>query len=163
MDPLLPEVYGELKRLARHQRFHQRSQDTLSTTVLVHEAYLRLARAGATISDRRHLMALCARVMRQIAIDHARAGQVRARHRGEAATDEAPNARHDDDAGARLALAHAFERLQAADEDLAETVELAWFAGLEVTEIAELKGVTPRTVQRDLKRARAWLSEWIDG
>ena len=161
LDRLLPLVYEDLKRLAHRQRRGGAGTPTLSTTVLVHEAYLKLAGDGAiAATDQRHFMALCARAMRQVLVDHARARLAQKRGAGvAAATLETDAAAGDDGAQQLLALAQALDALAAHDPRLVETLELAWFAGLESERIAELAGVTVRTVQRDLRRARAWLGE----
>jgi RNA polymerase sigma factor (TIGR02999 family) len=161
LDRLLPLVYDDLKRLAHRQRRAASGSPTLSTTVLVHEAYLKLAGSGTiAASDRRHFMALCARAMRQVLVDHARARLTQKRGAGIAAAPlDAEAAGGDDTAQQLIALAQALDALSARDPGLVETLELAWFAGLETGQIADLLRVTARTVQRDLRRARAWLGE----
>ena len=161
LDQLLPLVYDDLKRLAHRQRRAVSGSPTLSTTVLVHEAYLKLAGDGTiAASDRRHFMALCARAMRQVMVDHARARLAQKRGAGAFAVTLLPDAAGGDDTAQQLiALAQSLDALAARDPGMVETLELAWFAGLESARIADVLGVNVRTVQRDLQRARAWLGE----
>lgn len=163
LDRLLPLVYAELKRVARRERRRDSGSQTLSTTVLVHETYLKLVGASRVEAEsRRHFMALCARAMRQVVVDHARARL--ARKRGAAAPvaslDEG-DASDEAQAIEMLALEQALASLVARDARLAETLELAWFGGLDAAAIAELQGVNVRTVQRALRHARAWLTEAV--
>lgn len=160
---LLPEVYADLKRIAHRQLFRHVPSATMSTTVLVHETYSRVA-AGDTHPrlTRAHFLALCARVMRQVVVDRARWRG--AEKRGGAATHVEIG---DDDTGstsqdeAVLALAAALESLQTADPRLVRLIEQHWFIGLDAEELAVLHDVSLRTVQRELKRARAWLSDLL--
>jgi RNA polymerase sigma factor (TIGR02999 family) len=158
VDALIPIVYAELKSLARRQLSRGARNATLSTTVLVHEAYARIATGGHEVVDRRHLMALCARTMRHVVIDHSRERLASKRGGGEAtfALAESDIAEFGDPA-AIVALDHAMGALEAYDPRLVRLIELRVFAGLEPPEIAELMDITVRTVQRDWLRARAWL------
>ena len=169
LDRLVPLVYGELRRIAHRQLRAERSGHTLSTTGLVHEAYLRLAdQQRVDWQDRAQFFAVAARVMRRILVDYAR--RHRALRRGGerarlslAALDEALD---EPDAGAIaaaaradeiLALDDALERLARLDERLARVVECRFFAGLTDAETAQVLGVTPRTVGRDWVKAKGWL------
>lgn len=159
LNHLLPDVYEELKRLAHRQLARMRPGGTLSTTALVHETYERLAAARALPSDDRvHFFALCARAMRQVIIDHARQRGAAKRGAGaprfELADADLPDCAQPD---ALVALDQALLALEALDPRLVRLVELRLFAGLEPPQVAELLGVTVRTVQRDWQRARAWL------
>ncbi len=165
IDRLFELVYDELRRIARRQLRGARAEATLSTTALVHEAYLRLSRDGGwSVQDRGHFFALAARAMRHVLVDHAR-------HRGRAkrgggatplALDEGLVAAPERDAEV-LALDAALERLEAADPELARLVELRFFAGLAIEEIAELRGVSDRTVKRHWRAARAFLYQDLAG
>jgi RNA polymerase sigma factor (TIGR02999 family) len=159
-------VYDSLKALAHAVR-GGRAGDTLNTTALVHEAYLKLSNAGgAPWRDDAHFFALAARAMRQILVDAARRNI--ALKRGGAAArfvsyDDAAHA-----ATARsaelLALDAALERLANVDERRAQVVEHRIFAGLSTAETASLLGISTGTVERDWRAARAWLStELADG
>jgi RNA polymerase sigma factor (TIGR02999 family) len=158
-DQLFPLVYEPLRRIARAQLSGAGSGRTLSPTVLVHEAYLRLVdQTRADWRDRQHFYAVAARAMRQITVDHARARLAKKRGGGEVplALDEGRlgiAAR----AEALLDLDEALEELAATAPRLARVVEMRYFAGLGVEETAELCGVTPRTVKRDWSAARALL------
>ena len=159
VNAMLPQVYEDLKRIAHRQIARLRPGDTLSTTVLVHETYERLApHAAAGIQSREHLMALCARAMRHILIDHVRERSAAKRGGG---TRLLALEDHDmpdgSDPQKLLALDQALCQLESNDTRLVRLVELRVFAGLEPPEIAELLGVTIRTVQRDWLRAKAWI------
>jgi RNA polymerase sigma factor (TIGR02999 family) len=159
LDRLMPLVYAELHKLAHRQLKRLGGTPTVSTTVLVHEAYERLAqRATLSVDDERHLFRLCARVMRQIVIDHARERRAHKRGGGEAALtlDEAV-AFAGDDPEVAARVSEVLNQLTELDPALAELAELAWLAGLDNAEIARLSGLNLRQVQRDLKRARAWV------
>jgi RNA polymerase sigma factor (TIGR02999 family) len=158
-DRLFENVYGELRRIARRQLRAAPPLETLETTALVHEAYLKLS-GGATWStqDRFHFYALAAQAMRRVLIDHARR-RTRLKRGGRAV--DLPLADADLAVAARgeelIALDRALERLEAVDADLAQLVEWRFFAGLAVDEIAELRGVTDRTIKRHWRLARAFL------
>lgn len=156
---LLPIVYAELRRVAARIMGGESRGHTLTPTALLHEAWLRFddGLLGAA-SDRRHFFALAARRMRQVLVDHARERDARKRggdveritlSRAEAAT---PGPAVD-----LLALDQALGELEAADARKARVVELRWFAGLEMTEVAEVLGISRATAQRDWEVARAFL------
>lgn len=158
-------VYGELKRLAGRQRARSRPGETLSTTVLVHEVFLKLSSGSRlAVRDREHFFALAARAMRQILVDAARARAAEKRGGGaialELAEGDAAVAAIADDV---VALDRALERLEAVDERLARLVEARFFAGLTDGEIAALLGRNERTVRRDWEKARAFLLRELDG
>jgi len=155
-------LYGELRRLAR-LRLHQEHQDhTLSPTALVHEAYLKLV-GGESIEarDRHHFLAVAARAMRQILVDHARR-RSRLKRGGGHAAFSLEEARErpltpEMDPDLLVALDEALTRLQEERERMASVVELRFFGGLSTTETAEVLSVTRRTVERDWAFARAFL------
>jgi len=152
-------VYSELKRLAHCELAHQRGA-TLCTTALVHEAYVRLSGADATPTDRRHLIALGARAMRFVLVDHARRALAQKRDGAVQSLTITGGAAGDDAAPSVtdvLALDQALERLAALDPRLVQVVEWRFFGGLSEPEIAAELGLTERTVQRDWRRARAFL------
>ena len=159
LDRLLPLVYDELRRIARQRLRAERTGHTLQTAALVHEAYLRLVdQQGATIQNRAHFLAIAAQLMRQILVDHAR--RRRAGKRGGVAMtiplDEGsfPVGPPDVDL---LALHESLDTLAAIDPRQSRIVELRFFAGLDVKEIAEAIEVSPATVRRDWAMAKAWL------
>jgi RNA polymerase sigma factor (TIGR02999 family) len=163
-ESLYRAVYGELRRIAHAQRRRLRPSETLSTTVLVSELYLRLARAAPLpVADRHHFFSLAARITRQILIDGARR-TLAARHGGGA--DLAPlEGERDFIAPERpaelLALDEALQRLAAVDEELARVVELHFFAGLSFEQMAESSTKSERTLRREWRRARAFLYDFL--
>ena len=162
LGALLPRVYDDLRQIARARLRRQRPGETLNTTAVVHEAYLRLASGeGAAFKDRSHFFALAARAMRFVLVDYARERSAKKRGGGEAdlsltaAGEIASGA--DADAHNLLTLDAALTRLAERSERLAEVVEMRFFGGMEHREIAEATGRSEPTVKRDWRRARAWL------
>lgn len=161
---MLPMVYADLKRIAHRQLLRRAGSATLSTTVLVHETYARVAASSSPPpGGREHFVALCARVMRQVIVDHARTRSAEKRGGG---LDHAELPEHlggDDPHGVPLlSLAEALEDLAVADARLLRLVEQHWFLGLDPDELAVLHGLSLRSVQRELKRARAWLAGLLE-
>jgi RNA polymerase sigma factor (TIGR02999 family) len=159
MDDLLPLLYDELRRLARAQRRRLRPHETLNTTAIVHEAYLKLTgRDGASYQNRLHFFRVAARAMRDIVVDYARRKQAAKRGGGtpDLSLDAAPPL-PDIDAKEVLALHEALDRLEALDDRQARVVELRYFVGLTIAETAEVLGCSPATVKRDWTVARSWL------
>jgi len=159
-DEVLRIVYDELKRIAHHVR--RGAGDTLSTTALVHEAWVKLGQAeDITIESRAHFKHLAARAMRQIALDEARTRQAKKRGGGDTplTLDDAIDGRIPDDPVAVLDFDRALEELQQLDPRAAQVVECRVFGGLEVEETAEALGVSTATVKRDFRVARAFLAD----
>lgn len=158
-DRLYPLVYGELRRAAARALRRERSDHTLQPTELVHEVFLKLLGSGPEAwQDRAHFIGVAARAMRQILVDHARRRNAAKRGGGWARTTIGDELLGQDVAPAEmLALNDALDRLDALDPRLRAVVEYRFFGGLTEKEIAELLGVTERTVQRDWVKARAWL------
>lgn len=159
-DRLFSTLYEDLKRLARAQlRRAQAPKGTLDTTALVHEAYIRLIEpAGLAAEDRAHFFNLAARVMRHVMADFAR--RRGAAKRGADLRVTWPDGFEPavDVHGSRvLAIDEALERLERESARLAQLVELRFFAGLSIEEVAVLQNVSDRTVKRDWRRARAFL------
>ena len=161
LDRLFPLIYAELHDRAHRQLARRRPGDTLSTTALVHEAYLKLTdSAHQTYQDRTHFFAVASRAMRQILLDYAR--RMSAAKRGGLAVSLDPDQLGDPGRAEELiALDEALTRLEALDERLARNVEMRFFGGLSVEETAEALGMSPRTVKRDWRKARAFLFEAI--
>ncbi len=157
-EQLLPLVYDELKRVARRHLRGEAEGHTLQTTALVHEAYLRLVGTDLSWEGRRHFLAVAAQVMRRVLVDHAR-GRGRAKRGGGitavALQEElaAAPARPAD----LLDLDEALERLSSLDPRKAQVIDLLYFGGLSYDETAAVLGISPATVHRDLRLARAWL------
>lgn len=159
LDRLFSLVYEDLHARAARELRRRSPGETLSTTVLVHELYLKLANAAPlAVEDRRHFFALAARAMRQIVVDHARRALARKRRAGARATTlDVPDLSPGVEPAELLALDGALAELTELDERLARTVELRFFGGLSVEETAEMMEVSPRTVKRDWRKARAFL------
>jgi RNA polymerase sigma factor (TIGR02999 family) len=162
LQKLFELLYSDLKHLAHIElRRSFRRPDTLDTTSLVHEVYVRLAQPAVfNAEDRAHFMNLAARVMRHVVVDLAR--RRNAEKRGAALRVSWPEGfeppANDDDSGPQvLALDEALERLERDSPRLAQLVELRFFAGLQLTEISGLLNVSERTLKRDWRRARAFL------
>lgn len=156
---LVDLVYPDLKRLARSARSRPRDA-TLGTTALVHECYLRLARAAGLPRDHDHLLALAVRIMRQVLVDHARERLAHKRGGGEAALpiDEVePGDEHQFELLAEID--DALRRLAASEPRQAQVFECRYFGGLNDDETARALGISPRTAHRDWDEARARLAE----
>jgi RNA polymerase sigma factor (TIGR02999 family) len=161
LDQLFPIVYEELRRISHRALRGEHPGHTLGTTALVHEAYLRLAeRSEATFEDRRHFLALAARAMRQVLIDHARRFRADKRGGGMAPLSLDENVLSlNERADVLVALDEALDRLGALEPRLARVVECRFFAGYSEEETGEVLGVTQRTVRRDWVKAKGWLYE----
>jgi RNA polymerase sigma factor (TIGR02999 family) len=158
-DRLFEHVYEELRRIAHRRLQRHRPGETLSTTALVHEAYLRLVDQTAVEAvDRAHFFALASRAMRFILVDYARARLAKKRGGGAAAVPlDAVQVAADERAADVLSLNEALETLARRSERLSRTVEYRFFGGLSYDEIAQVSGCSIPTVKRDWARARAWL------
>lgn len=158
-DTFSTEVYGELRALAAHYLSSERAHHTLQPTALVHEAYLRLARSKPVrVAGRAHFLAIAARVMRQVLVDHAR--KHRAAKRGGAAPRVALEDAHSEVNAPEIdvvALDEALAALAEIDPRLSKLVELKYFGGLSTEEAADVLELSPRTVEREWSVARAWL------
>jgi len=156
---LMPFVYDELRRQARNYLARERGSHTLQPTALVHEAYLRLVdQTRISWQNRAHFYGMAANMMRRILVDHARAHATE--KRGGAAVRlsiEDVQIPLEQRAADFVALDEALEELAKFDERKARIVEMRFFGGLTDEEIAEVLGVTTRTVWRDWKTARLWL------
>ncbi|HWS25303.1 MAG TPA: ECF-type sigma factor [Xanthomonadales bacterium] len=163
-ERLYAHVYRELHRLAERQLRGDREHG--GATSLVHEAFFKLSRAPTEFNDRQHFFATAARAMRQILIDRARERQAERRGGGVRAQTldgvalEVSAGGHDEEL---LALNQALDQLAAFDPRLAQVVEMRFFGGLELSEIAPLLDVSERTLKRDWRRARAFLYQTLSG
>jgi len=169
LDRLTPLVYDEIRRIAHRYVQREREGQTLQTTALVNEAYLRLA-GSANISwqNRAHFFAVTAQVMRHILIDHARRRQY-VKHGGDAqrVSFEVANSEtalmSQPRAAELLALDEAIEELAKIDQRKSRVVELRYFGGLSLEETAEVLEVSLMTVRRDWRAAKAWLYKRVKG
>ncbi len=164
-DRLFAVVYAELRRVARGQLRRLPGKDTLSTTALVNETYLKLAGDRAwSARDRSHFFALAARAMRQILVDHARRRSRQKRGGGDLPVSLAEGlVPAPERAEELLALDQALAQLEAVDAELARIVEWRFFGGLSVEEVAALLEVSDRTVKRHWRAARAFLFQQLEG
>ncbi len=165
LDQLMPLVYDELRRLAKYHMRRERAGQTLQTTALIHEAYLRLIDANqAPLENRRHFFAAASRLMRQVLVDLAR--ERGSRKRGGAAyrvsLDEVMVVSPQRDEGL-LALDEALGALAVMDARKSQMVELRFFGGLSVEETAEALNVSVETVHRDWRLAKSWLLRKLRG
>ena len=159
LEELLPLVYAELHRLAHRYMRRERPGQTLQTTALINEAYLRLVSSDqAEWRDRAHFFAAAAQVMRHLLVDRARARRFAKRGGGahRVTLDEAAAVTRERDPDL-LALDEALCRLAAVDERKSRLVELRYFGGLSAEEAAEVLGVSAITVKREWLKAKAWL------
>jgi RNA polymerase sigma factor (TIGR02999 family) len=172
LDHLVPLLYTDLRQLARRSLRRERSEHTLSTTALVHEAYLRLlGQRQIQASDRAGFLAVAGYTMRRVLVDYAR-GRKRAKRGGGKTPVSLDQAELDELEGAApfltseqaeevLALDSALERLAAISPRGAEVIQHRFFAGLTLEETADVLQVSVKTVQRDWLAARAWLRKEI--
>jgi RNA polymerase sigma factor (TIGR02999 family) len=156
LEHIVPLVYDDLRRLARRQLGREHGERTLDATALVHEAYLKVAGTGALLAaDRAHFLAIAARAMRQVLIDHARERKAAKRGGGWERTTLTDGAWVGEfQADELLALDDAMQEL---DPRQRQVVEYRFFGGMGEHEIAAMLGVSERTVHRDWMKARAWL------
>jgi RNA polymerase sigma factor (TIGR02999 family) len=159
LDALLAAVYEDLRVLARRHLAGERAGHTLQPTALVHEAYLRLVdRTSADWSDRVHFFAVASQAFRRILVDHARTRKRRKRGAGRTRLTlheaDAATPRTDVDL---LALDEALRLLADIDARQARIVELRYFGGLSIDEVAQVLGMSPRGVDREWSCAKAWL------
>lgn len=157
-DQLMPLVYEELRRLASRYLLNERPGHTLHATALVHEAYMKLAARRADWQDRSQFLAVSASAMRQILVDHARAqGRLKRGSRPnkvELSETMAVNGQESPDI---LDLDKALEKLAGRDQRKAKIVELLFFGGLTYDECAAVLHISPVTLFRELRSAKAWL------
>ena len=163
LDALLPLVYNELRRLADHYLRQERPDLTLQATALVHEAYLRLVdQTSITWQNRAHFFSVAAQVMRHILVDHARSQQTRKRggHAHRLSLDEAVSFFAERDVNL-VALDEALTRLAVLDPQQSRIIELRFFGGLTIEEVAEVLKLSPATVSREWSLAKMWLHREI--
>jgi RNA polymerase sigma factor (TIGR02999 family) len=162
MDRLFPLVYREFHQRAHRQLAQRRPGDTLSTTALVHETYLKLVgSSNRSYHDRVHFFAVASRAMRQILVDYARRSTALKRGSGHVVTLEPEAIGNPDRAEDLIALDEGLEQLEGLEPRLVRIVELRFFGGLSVEEAADALGISPRTVKRGWQKARAFLYHTI--
>jgi len=166
MDALMPLVHDQLRRLAQSYMRRERIGHTLEPTALVHEAYVRLVdQRDVQWSNRGHFYALAAQAMRRVLVDHARAH--RAAKRGGAGERVTLSGLAAGGVGPGdvdvLWLHDALEQLAELDAHQAQVVELRYFAGMSVEEVAEVMSLSPATIKREWSTGRAWLAHALRG
>jgi RNA polymerase sigma factor (TIGR02999 family) len=165
LSRLAPLVYPELRRIARQHLGRRPPGDTLESAALANEVYLKLIRAGGIRCENRgHFLALCSQIIRRILVDHAR-GRGYAKRGGNAVRVPLDDVLLGTEARGieLLALDEALESLSKIDARKGRVVELRYFGGLGVEETAEVLGISPETVKRDWKMAKAWLYGVLTG
>ncbi|HUO17719.1 MAG TPA: sigma-70 family RNA polymerase sigma factor [Verrucomicrobiae bacterium] len=158
LDQLMPVIYDQLHRLASKCLRAERTDHTLRATALVHEAYVRLVESDVDWQDRVHFFAVSARVLRRILVDHAKSRN-RDKRGGEfqkIPLDEAMLVGSQSDKSI-IELDEALQRLATVDQRKSELIELLFFGGLTYDEAAAALRISPATVHRELKLAKAWL------
>ncbi len=163
LDELLPIVYDELRRVARHQLSKERDNHTLQATALVNEAYMKLiGQHSVDWQNRAHFFSIAAETMRRILVNHA--VERNAQKRGGGATlvslDDEIDFIHQKDLDV-LALDDALNRLEKFDQNQAKIIELKFFGGMTNEEMAEVLGVSDSTIKREWRMAKAWLQSQV--
>ena len=162
-DRAFTMLYEELTRLASAQRRRWTGNETMSTTVLVHEAYLKLSGSPASVEDRAHFMSLAARAMRQVLVNYAEGQQAAKRGGDEPALSLDTLARDDGsrelagDSSDVIAIDEALKRLERISERQARIVECRFFSGFSIPETAQALGISAATVKREWQLASEWL------
>jgi RNA polymerase sigma-70 factor (ECF subfamily) len=164
LDRLMPIVYDELRRAARNYMRREQASQTLQATALVNEVYMRLVDiTSVRWQDRAHFFAIAASMMRRILLDAARARAAGKRGGGELRITLHEDALASNQAADLVAIDDALQALSQVDPRKAQVVELRFFGGLSVEEMAEVLSISPQSVKRDWKLARAWLLKELGG
>jgi len=164
VDRIVPQVYGELRRIAHRYLRGEQTGHTLSTTALVHEAYLRLVDADRVAwEDQTHFLALAANTMRRVLIDQARSRRADKRGGGHVRVDlDAASFSADESADILVGIDDALDRLGKLSPRLVKVVECRFFGGMTEEETASALGVTDRTVRRDWLKAKGLLASMLE-
>lgn len=163
LDALLPLLFDNLRRVARAQRHRVGGGETLRTTALIHEAYLKLRRSGTLVAhDEQHFLHIAARAMRQILVDHARSRQA-ARKRDLQSSLEIDQLQLARQERYLLDIDAALEKLEPLQPRLVQIVNCRYFAGYTQSETADLLGISERTVRREWLKAKAELLQALQG
>lgn len=163
VEKLLPVIYAELRKLAAHYLSKERSNHTLQPTALIHEAYLQLIEISrVNWQNRAHFFGVAARSMRHILVDHARSHQAAKRGGGYKVSISDGMAIAQPKDIDLILLDHALSQLNELDPQQSRVVELKFFGGLSIEEIAEALSISPATVKRHWASAKAWLNREIN-
>lgn len=163
LDDLTPLVYRELRRLAASHLRKERQSHTLQPTALVHEAYLRLVdQKNPSWQNRSHFFGVASQLMRRILVDHARKRHADKRAGQKVSLEDAPSFQKER-SRELLALDGALTSLEKLDPRKSRAIELRYFGGLSMDEIAQILDVSAVTVRRDLRMAEAWLNSEMGG
>ena len=164
LDALLPLVYDELRQLARSYLQRERSEHTLQSTALVHEAYLRLVGQNVSWQNRAHFFGIAAQMMRRVLVDHARSRNTVKRGEGvcRVTLDEEIIGASQREVDV-ITLDEALSNLARFDPQQSRIVELRFFAGLSIKDTSEVLKISPATVKRDWAMAKAWLYREMQG
>lgn len=162
LDQLAPHIYDELRRVAAAYMRRENAGNTLQTTALINETYLKLAATKLSVTDRGHFYALAARMMRRILVDHARSKRAEKRGGGamQVTFDEAALVGQPD--GELLEIDEALIKLALFDARMAKAIELRYFGGLTFEETAAAMDISVTTLYEDLKLAKAWLKRELE-
>jgi RNA polymerase sigma-70 factor, ECF subfamily len=164
LDPLFAKIYGELRGLARSHLARENRDHTLQPTELVHEAFARLVQQKVSWQNRGHFFGIAAQCMRRILVDHARKKKAAKRPSSRAAEELREDLPAPEEASDRILIVdEALTRLAASEPRLASVVDLKYFAGLTIDEIAEVTGTSPATVKRDWEEAKQVLLKALGG
>lgn len=159
LDELMAAVYDELRAIARQRMSHENAGHTLQATALVHEAFGRLVDQNVTFEDRAHFLAIAATCMKRVLLDHARRRDAAKRPpRGAAVNLEDALLLSDEQIEQVVAISEALDQLRALDERQAEVVELRYFGGATIDEIAEHLAISAATVKREWDTAKIFLN-----
>ena len=159
LEALVPLVYEELHDIAHRCLQRERAGHTLQSAALVHEAYLRLVKQGPPdVENRKHFVAVAAKLMRQILVDYARARSAAKRGADCRVVVDGALGTSKNQSADVIALDDALKRLAELDEQQSQIVEVRFFGGLTIGETACVLGISPATVKRDWNVAKAWLS-----
>jgi len=157
LNDLTPIVYGELRQLAAHYLRREQQANTLQPTALVHEAYLRLVdQKNPSFENRSHFYGVAARLMRQILVDHARQ-RMAGKRAGIKVPLEEMVTFHQDRSRELIELDSSLNELEKLDSRKSKAIELRYFGGLSMAEVAEALNISVVTARRDLRMAEAWL------
>ncbi|HNP64660.1 MAG TPA: ECF-type sigma factor [Woeseiaceae bacterium] len=160
---VLPYLHAELKRLAAYYMSGEQSGHTLQSTALVNEAYVRLIDVNLELESRGHFLAIAARVMRQILVDHARSKRRKKRDPGMKPLSLDESIMLSEEGDPRLVdLDDALNKLETFDARLARTVELVYFGGLTTQQAADALGISRVTLNKDMNLAKAWLYQQLE-